>query len=145
MNAATGRMLTTIPTPDDPVLAAVYSPMAAATRRMISQSGLVCFPAAGKAAFGRRTASTNAQTSTISAATASAQKNQLSGVNADTIQTYLLCALIDRKLATGDPAHAAGRVGSAGRDQDRSRLRPRLRPPLRPPLLAPGWPSGPVR
>src|SRR5262245_28902940 len=54
--------------------------MTVATPRMISQSGLVCLPAAGNAAVGRRMASMKAHTSTTRAASQSASKNQASGV-----------------------------------------------------------------
>src|SRR5215831_5927328 len=54
--------------------------MRLATPRMISQSGLVCLPAAGNAAVGRRVASMKAHTSTTRAASHSASKNQASGV-----------------------------------------------------------------
>src|SRR5215469_15235225 len=91
MKAATGRMPITTPMPADRFEVALYSPTAPATPVMISHSGLVCFPAAGNAAVGRRIASTNAHTSTTNAATASAQKNQSRGVYAVTVQTYLLC------------------------------------------------------
>src|SRR5947207_15835074 len=54
--------------------------MTLATPRMISQSGLVCLPAAGNAGVGRRMASTKAHSSTTRAASQSASKNQASGV-----------------------------------------------------------------
>src|SRR6266516_4130219 len=54
--------------------------MTHATPRMISHSGLVCLPAAGNAAVGRRMASTKAHTSATRAASQSASKNQVSGV-----------------------------------------------------------------
>src|SRR5690349_23233207 len=67
-----------MPMAANPVDATVPSPIAVATPVMISQIGLVRLPAATKAADGRRMASTNAHTSTISAARASTSKNQLS-------------------------------------------------------------------
>src|SRR5579862_2300441 len=73
-NAATERM----PMAANPEDAAVPRPIAVATPVMISQIGLVRLLAATKAADGRRMASTNAHTSTISAARASTSKNQLS-------------------------------------------------------------------
>src|SRR5215831_7331285 len=63
--------------------------MRLATPRMISQSGLVCLPAAGNAAVGRRIASMKAHTSTTRAASQSASKNQASGAIAPEENTPL--------------------------------------------------------
>src|SRR5262245_45334117 len=63
--------------------------MMVATPRMISQSGLVCLPAAGNAAVGRRIASMKAHTSTTRAASQSASKNQASGAIAPEENTPL--------------------------------------------------------
>ena len=54
--------------------------MTAATPVMISQIGLVCLPAAGKAPVGRRRVSMKAYASTTNAATMSTSKNQNRGV-----------------------------------------------------------------
>src|SRR5436309_5194727 len=64
-------------------------PMTVATPRMISQIGLVCLPAAGNAAAGRRKASMKAHASTTSAASMSTSKNQKSGVIAPPLNTPL--------------------------------------------------------
>src|SRR5436190_17698169 len=64
-------------------------PMTVATPRMISQIGLVCLPAAGNAAVGRRKASMKAHASTTSAASISTSKNQKSGVIAPPLNTPL--------------------------------------------------------
>src|SRR5215472_8409869 len=60
-------------------------PITTATPRMISQMGLVCLPAATNAGAGRRIASMKAHTSTTSAASERASKNQKRGVSAPTV------------------------------------------------------------
>src|SRR5260221_11731957 len=90
MNAAIGKMLIS-----EVFLAALKKPTARLTPVMTSQSGLVRFPAAGKAAVGLRRASTNAHASTTKAATRRIQLTQLSGASAlqvNTGPTYLFRA-----------------------------------------------------
>src|SRR6266516_431486 len=86
--------------------------MTHATPRMISHSGLVCLPAAGNAAVGRRMASTKAHTSATRAASQSASKNQVSGVITPAENTplgYLVRAPYGAESA-GSTAAAAGPV-----------------------------------
>jgi hypothetical protein len=71
-NATTDRM----PIAEKLPCAAVPMPIAVATPVMTSHSGLVCLLTATNAFAGRRIASTNANPSKPSAATASASKNQ---------------------------------------------------------------------
>src|SRR5260221_4769331 len=90
MNAAIGKMLIS-----EVFLAALKRPTARLTPVMTSQSGLVRFPPARKAAVGLRRASTNAHASTTNAATKRIQFIPLSGVSAlkvNTVTTHLLRA-----------------------------------------------------
>src|SRR5262249_5839636 len=95
MNATIGRMLSS-----ETSWAALKIPIASATPVMISHSGLVCFPAAGKAAVGRRSASMKAQASTMNAATSSAPVShpsrpsplECSASEECTMPTYLVTA-----------------------------------------------------
>src|SRR6266567_2710978 len=77
MKATIGRMLSS-----ETSSAALKVPTASATPVMISHSGLVCFPAAGKDPVGRRSASTKAQASTTNAATSRIQFSHVSGPSA---------------------------------------------------------------
>src|SRR5271165_186293 len=70
-------------------------PMTNATPSITSQIGLVCLPAAGNAADGRRSASKNAQLSTTKAAKSSTQKNRFTtdsavGLTMVTASRYLV-------------------------------------------------------
>src|SRR6266852_5909087 len=116
MNAAIGRMLIS-----GMLRAALKKPTARLTPVMTSQSGLVRFPAAGKAAVGLRRASTNAHASTTKAATRRIQLTQLSGVSAlkvNTVTTYLLRAPAG---SVHGSASAAATVAASGSYPDSSK------------------------
>src|SRR5215469_8366111 len=109
MAAATKATIGRIEISDTPY-ATLARPTTAATPRMISHSCLVCLPAAGKDPAGRRTASTKAHTSTTTAASMSASKNQKSGVKApeeNTVSGYRVRPV--RGHRSGCPAHGQGR------------------------------------
>src|SRR5258708_37429759 len=110
MNAAIGKMLIS-----EVFLAALKRPTARLTPVMTSQSGLVRFPAAGKAAVGLRRASTNAHASTTKAATRRIQLIQLSGVSAlkvNTVTTYLLRAPAGSVHGSASAAAPAAAIGA---------------------------------
>src|SRR5215510_1865301 len=112
--------------------------MMLATPRMISQSVLVCLPAAGNAALGRRVASMKAQTSTTRAASQSASKNQASPVVTPEENTPLGYPL---RAPYGPGAHdraaapvREGRAGCGVRGPGPGGIEPGGDPP--------GWPRG---
>src|SRR5215831_3303480 len=96
-----GRKPTRVATP--PITTAPR-PTTAATPVMIVHNGLVSLPTAGKAPVGRRRTSTKANASVTNAATASASKNQRSGVIAPNTPPDYLVLMADvpeRQSQTG--------------------------------------------
>src|ERR1022692_155453 len=108
--------------------------MTVATPRMISQSGLVCFPVATNALAGRRIASMSAHASTTNAATARTKNSHVSGEYAvnpeNTAPTYLVAvaagtwslgsgqptatSVLASVLASSEPAARAAPAASSG-------------------------------
>src|SRR5258707_8298754 len=115
MNAAIGKMLIS-----EVFLAALKRPTARLTPVMISQSGLVRFPAAGKAAVGLRTASMNAHASTTKAATRRIQFTQLSGVSALKVNTMTIYRLPAPGGSVHGSAPAAATLAARGACPDSS-------------------------
>src|SRR5262245_61128267 len=87
---------------------------------MISHSGLVCFPAAGKAPVGRRMASTNAHASITKAATSRIQFTHVSGVSALKVNTVTIYRLPGADGSVHGSASAAAVVAASGSCPDSS-------------------------
>src|SRR5262249_45433687 len=87
---------------------------------MISHNGLVCFPAAGKAAVGRRTASAKAHASMTKAATSRIQFTHVSGVNALKVTTVTIYRLLAADGSVHGSASEAATAAASGSCPDSS-------------------------